>query len=230
MIKNTIQLANEFSSEQSAQRGDEEIPSLMLTDRVSSFTYATPTANRWRAVKENVQIGWHGGEGEYMLLPVPKLDPDYGSKVGISELEGVEGEHGGHVWAMEQQHTVFDVGEQQQNAAWNLNMFLLQDPEFVLPMWGEHYEAIPGLKSMSQKVLDEYDLVQSTEQAYKNLDQYGTQYASTGAAWDVKGTDQIRWTDINETISQAIAGQNSMEETPGLIRDNITSTLQERNN
>lgn len=225
MIKNCIHLADQFSSQESAQRGDEEIPSLMLTGRVSAFTYATPTANRWRAVKENVKIGWHGGNGDYMLLPNPKLDADYGSKVGISELEGAEGEHGGHVWALEQQQTVFNVDEAKQNAAWDLNMFLLRDPEFVLPMWGEYYEAIPGLAPMGPKVLNEYDLVQSTAQSYKNLNEYGDQYASTGAAWDVKGTDQIRWTDINETISQAIAGQHSAEDTPGLINDRVSKTL-----
>lgn len=225
MIKNCLHLADRFSSPEAAQRGDEEIPALMLTDRVSSFMYATPTANRWRAVTEDIRIGWHGGEGDFMLLPDPRLDAEYGARAGISDLEGLEGQHGGHVWALEQMHTLFDTGEEKNNAAWDLNMFLLSDPEFVLPMWGEFYEAIPGLAPMSQQVLDEYDLAQNTSQAYKNLEEYGSQYAVTGAAWDLLPTDQIRWTDINETISEAIAGQHSPEETPGLVRERIMNTL-----
>ncbi|WP_143423239.1 extracellular solute-binding protein [Halegenticoccus soli] len=230
MIKTCVKLADQFSSPEAASRGDEEIPSLMVTGKVASFTYATPTANRWRAAKDDVKIGWNGGNGDYMLLPNPKVDPEFGSNFGISELEGVEGDHGGHVWSLEQQQTIFKTDEKTQSAAWDLNMFLLSDEEFVLPAWGEYYEAIPGLNPMMDKVLNEYDLAQSTTQAFKNLDQYGDQYASTGAAWDVKPTDQIRWTDINETISQAIAGQHNMEETPQLVRQRIQKTLKNQNN
>ncbi len=229
MIKNTIKLANTFSSKESASRGDEQIPSLMLTGKVASFTYATPTANRWRAVKDNVKFGWQNGDGDYMLLPNPKVDPEYGKNFGIPELEGVEGQHGGHVWALEQCQTVFKVGEKKQNAAWDLNMFILSDKEFVLPAWGKHYEAIPGLKTMLQPVLDNYDLPQSTTQAFKNLDKYGPQYSSTGAAWDVRGTDKIRWTDINKTISQSIAGQTPMDQVPKKINQSIKKTLQNQN-
>lgn len=229
MIKNTVKLAKQFSSQESASRGDEEIPSLMVTGRVASFTYATPTANRWRSAKSDVKIGWHDGQGDYMLLPNPRVDPEYGSNFGIPELEGVEGQHGGHVWALEQQQTVFKVGEKQQQAAWDLNMFLLSDEEFVLPAWGEYYEAVPGLATMMQPVLDEYDLPQSTTQAFKNMDQYGQQYSTTGAAWDVRGTDKIRWTDMNETISQAIAGQHNVDQLPSIVRDRVTTTLQNQN-
>jgi hypothetical protein len=225
MIKTCVKMAREFSSSESASRGDEEIPSLMLTDRVASFNYATPTANRWRAVKEDVQFGWQGGEGDFMLLPHPKVDAEFGSNFGISDLEGVEGEHGGHMWSLEQQQTIFEASDAQQNAAWALQMFLLNDNEFVLPAWGEHYESLPGLQPKLQAILDEYDLAQSTAQAYRNADEYGEQYSTTGAAWDVPETDPIRWTDINETISQAIAGQHSMEETPALVRQRIEERL-----
>lgn len=225
MIKTCIKMAREFSSSESAQRGDEEIPSLMLTDKVASFNYATPTANRWKAIKEDVQYGWNNGEGDFMLLPHPKVDSEFGSNFGISELEGVEGEHGGHMWALEQQQTIFNASDAKQNAAFDLNMFLLGDDEFVLPAWGEHYQALPGLQPKLQAILDEYDLAQSTEQAYKNADTYGKQYSTTGASWDVEDTDPIRWTDINETISQAIAGQHSMEETPSIVRSRIQDRL-----
>lgn len=225
MIKTCVKMAKEFSSSESAQRGDEEIPSLMLTGKVASFNYAVPTANRWRAVKENVKFGWQGGEGDFMLLPHPKVDADFGSNFGISDLEGVEGEHGGHVWSLEQQQTIFNASDAKQNAAWDLNMFLLSDDEFVLPAWGQHYESLPGLQPKLQKILDKYDLAQSTEQAYKNVATYGKQYSTTGASWDVRDTDPIRWTDINETISEAIAGQHSIEETPSLVRKRIQDRL-----
>ncbi|SFG85299.1 ABC-type glycerol-3-phosphate transport system, substrate-binding protein [Halopelagius inordinatus] len=225
MIKTCVKMANEFSSEEAAQRGDEDIPSLMLTGRVASFNYAVPTASRWTSVKEDVQFGWNDGEGDFMLLPHPKVDSEFGSNFGISELEGVEGEHGGHMWALEQQQCIFEASDAEQNAAWDLNMFLLSDNEFVLPAWGEYYEALPGLEPKLQEVLDEYDLAQSTEQAYKNADEYGVQYSTTGAAWDVPDVDPIRWTDINETISEAIAGQHSVDETPSLVRERILERL-----
>ena len=231
MIKNCITLANQFSSQESASRGDEEIPSLMLTGRVASFTYATPTARRWFAVKEDAQIGWHGGDGDFMLLPNPKLDSGYGDKVGIDDLSGLEGEHGGHVWALEQAHTIFNgVSEQQQQGAWDLVNYLFTDNDFVLPAWGEHYQSIPGFAPKMEELQNEYpDLPQNFNQAIQNMNDYGEQYANTGGAWDVRPTDPIRWTDINETISQAIAGQHDVAQTPSLIRDRVLTRLEEEN-
>ena len=231
MIKNCIQLAKQFSSDKSASRGDEEIPSLMLTGRVASFMYATPTANRWRQVKSNVKFGWQGGDGDIMLLPNPKLDPDYGSKVGISELEGVSGEHGGHVWSLEQQTSIFDVAKKKQQAAWDLNTFLLTDEDFALPAWGQYYEAIPGTESMGKKLTKQYSdkLPSWTMNAIDNVTEYGSQYATTGAAWDVKGTSDIRWNNINKTISSGIAGQVEVDKVPQQINNKIKTTLKEQN-
>jgi ABC-type glycerol-3-phosphate transport system substrate-binding protein len=225
MMKTCVKMANEFSSPEAASRGDEQIPSLMLTGRVASFNYAPGTASRWTAIKDDVKFGWQDGNGDFMLLPHPKVDPDFGSNFGISDLEGVEGQHGGHMWSLEQQECIFNASDAKQNAAWDLNMFLLSDKEFVLPAWGEHYEALPGLATMLQPIIDEYDLVQCTKQAYENVEKYGVQYSTTGAAWDVPNVDPIRWTAINETLSQAIAGQHSMEETPSIVRDRILQRL-----
>ena len=231
MIKNCITLANNFSSQETAQRGDEEIPSLLLTQRVASFTYATPTARRWFAVNPDAQIGWNGGNGDFMLLPNPRLDPEYGNKVGIDELSGLEGEHGGHVWALEQCHTIFSgVNNQQQQAAWDLMTYLMTDNDFVLPAWGEHYQSIPGMDPKMDELLNAYDsLPQNFDQAIKNMDNYGPQYANTGGAWDVRPTDPIRWTDINQTISQAIAGQHDVNQTPQLIRERVLQRLEQEN-
>jgi len=232
MIKNTVRLANEFSSAESAQRGDEEIPSLMMTGRVASFTYALATASRWTSVSEDVQIGWNDGEGDFMLLPNPKLDPDYGSNVGISELEGLEGQHGGHVWALEQQHTIFSAAsDATKEAAWTLNTFLQREPDFFLPAWGQFYEASPGTTPELNTLLEEMgdELPQNFAQSLQNQEEYGPQYANTGGPWNIIPTDQVRWTDINETISQAIAGQHSVEETPSIIRDRVTTSIEEQN-
>ncbi|WP_458211002.1 ABC transporter substrate-binding protein [Haladaptatus sp. NG-SE-30] len=231
MIKNCIKLAKKFSSPKSASRGDEEIPSLMLTNQVASFMYATPTANRWRQVKSDVKFGWQGGNGDIMLLPNPKLDPNYGSKVGIPELDGVSGEHGGHVWSLEQQTSIYDVAKKKQQAAWDLNVYMLTDQDFALPAWGQYYEAIPGTKPMGQKLLDQYSdkLPSWTTNAINNVDQYGSQYGTTGAAWDVKGTSDIRWNNINKTISSGIAGQVSPDKVPGQINKKIKTTLKEQN-
>ena len=231
MIKACINLADEFSSDEAAQRGDEDIPSLMLSGRVASFNYALATANRWYSVSEDAQIGWNGGDGDFMLLPHPQLDADFGDAIGIDDLSGHSGQHGGHVWGLEQAHTIFsDAEDQQQEGAWALTEYLWEDEDFVLPAWGEHYEAIPGMQSMLEPMLDEYDLPQNFQQSIQNQSEYGAQYSNTGGPWDVWPTDPIRWTDINETISQAIAGQHSAEETPGIVRDRVLTRLEEENN
>ena len=231
MIKNTVMLAQEFSSDSSAQRSDEEIPSLMLTGRVGSFNYMTQNFTRWTSVKKDATFGWNGGNGDVMALPHPRLDADYGSKIGISELEGLEGQHGGHVWALEQAHSIFDIGDQKvMDKAWELNTFLHQDDQHVLKLYGELYPAIPADTPMQDKLLKQYsDVPQNFTKVLEDLDEYDDQYNNTGAPWDVKGTDQIRWTDMNETISQAIAGQVPVEQLPQQIRRKVDKTLQERN-
>ncbi|WP_226021867.1 ABC transporter substrate-binding protein [Halomicrobium salinisoli] len=230
MIKACVQLADQFSSDEASQRGDEDIPALMLSGRVASFTYALATANRWYSVSEDAQIGWNDGEGDFMLLPNPRVDPDFGNAIGIDDLSGVEGQHGGHVWGLEQCHTIFsDVSDQEQEGAWALGQYLFTDEDFVLPAWGEYYEAFPGMAPLMDSLRSEYDLPQNFEQSIQNQQEYGAQYSNTGGPWNVWPTDPIRWTDINETLSQAIAGQHSAEETPGIIRDRIMTRLEEEN-
>jgi len=231
MIKACVNLADEFSSAEASQRGDEDIPALMISGRVASFNYALATANRWYSVDENAQIGWNDGEGDFMLLPHPRLDEGFGDAIGIDDLSGHSGEHGSHVWALEQCHTIFDgVSDQQKEGAFALGRYLLEDSDFVLPAWGEHYEAIPGLAPKLEELQNEYDLPQNFQQSLDNQVEYGSQYSNTGGPWDVWPTDPIRWTDINETISQGIAGQHSAEETPSIVRERVLTRLEEENN
>jgi len=231
IIQSAVKMANEFSSPESASRGDEEIPSLMLTDKVASFNYATQNYARWYTVKEDAQIGWHDGDGDFMLLPHPKLDADFGEKIGVSDLEGLEGQHGGHVWALEQAQFLFSgFSDKQTERAWDLNVFFHRDEEHVMKEYGEFYQAIPGDSDMMQLLLQEYpNTPQNFTKVLENLGNYPKQYVTTGAPWDVGGTDQIRWTDINETISQSIAGQRSAEDTPGVVAERVNKTLAEQN-
>jgi hypothetical protein len=120
----------------------------------------------------------------------------------------------------------------QLEAGWALNRFFHRDEQHVLEQYGETYPSIPADSDMQQVLLDELgdDLPQNFAQVLENLGNYGTQYNNTGAPWDVGGTDQIRWTDINETISQAIAGQINGADLVGEVQSRVQTTLDEQNN
>ena len=236
MIEHTVRLAQEFSSPESASRGDEEIPSLMLTNKVGSFTYATQNFTRWYQVKEDAVIGWDGGNGDFMLLPNPKVGSgsDLAEASGVDTLSEVDsGEHGGHVWALEQAHGMFSGFEQpQMEAAWALNTFFHRNEQHVIEHYGETYPSIPADTELQQVLLDEMgdELPQNFTQVLTNLDEYGPQYNNTGAPWDVGGTDEIRWTSMNETISQAIAGQIELSNLVSEVQSRVQTTLDEQNN
>jgi len=212
MIKACVNLADEFSSDESAQRGDEDIPSLMISGRVASFNYALATANRWRSVSEDVQIGWNDGQGDFMLLPHPKLDADFGNAIGIDDLSGHSGEHGGHVWGHSSKRTRSSQRPRTSSRKGpGCSASTSSRTTTSSPRVGEHYEALPGMATKLEPLKSEYDLPQNFQQSLDNQDTYGAQYSNTGGPWDVWPSDPIRWTDINETISQAIAGQHSAE-------------------
>lgn len=227
MVKNCIELASRYSSEEVASRGDEQLPALVVTDKVAMHPHASQSWVGYTAAKEDATFGWQDGDGDYMMVPLPKVDPDYGAAIGIPELEGVEGEHGGHVSAMQNSHSIFDVGDQKKmDAAWTLNEYMITDETHMLDIFGKGDPAVPQYKPILEVFEQELqDPPQPMPQALKQLQEYGGQYTATGALWDVSGTNTIRWTDINETLSQALAGQHSMDETPQLIRERILSTL-----
>ena len=105
-------------------------------------------------------------------------------------------------------------------------------PKDVREEYGETYPSIPADSDMQQTLLNNMgdDLPQNFTQVLDNLDKYGPQYNNTGAPWNVKGTDQIRWTDINETISQAIAGQIKGANLVSEVQSRVQKTLDEQNN
>jgi hypothetical protein len=195
----------------------------------------TQNFTRWFQTKDDAVIGWDGGDGDVMLLPNPRVGSgsDLAEISGVDTLEEVdEGQHGGHVWALEQAQGMFGGFDQAQlEAGWALNTFFHRDEQHVLAEYGEVYPAIPADSDMQQVLLDELgdDLPQNFAQVLANLGDYGDQYNNTGAPWDVRGTDQIRWTDINETISQSIAGQISRDNVVSEVQSRVQTTLDEQN-
>lgn len=230
MIKNTIKLANEYSSPDAATIPDEEKANKLLTGKAAMFSHGGSGIDTWTTVKKDVKIGWHDGQGDVMYIPDPKVNPEYGSEIGISELEGVEGAHGEHISALENAHTVFEIDDQKKmDASWTLNTYLQTDPHHMIPINGETGRGIPLWKPMLQTFQEELSPPQTFRQAIKTFQELGPQAQPTGAKWDVHGTDKIRWTDLNQTITQTLAGQHTMEETPGLIREKILTTLENQN-
>jgi ABC-type glycerol-3-phosphate transport system substrate-binding protein len=228
MVKNCVTLADQYSSEEVASRADENLPALVMTDRVAMHPHASQSWIGYTSVKEDATFGWQNGEGDYMLVPLPKVDPDYGTAVSIPELEGVEGEHAGHVSAMQNSHSIFDVDDQRKmDAAWTLNEYMITDETHMLSVFGRGDPAIPQYNPMLEVFEQELqDPPQVFTQALEMVQEYGGQYTATGALWDVEGTNQIRWTDIAETMSQGLAGQHPVDDLPGIVRERILSTLQ----
>jgi ABC-type glycerol-3-phosphate transport system substrate-binding protein len=230
MIKNCIDLADTYSSNESAGRSDEEMPSLLLTDQAASFLYGLGSPIRYRSVRDDVTFGW---DGDIWQGPHPRLDANYGEEFGIDELAGHEGQHGGHLWSLEFQLQAFDQDQSDalKDAAFDLMTFVNTSEEHNIPLLVEDYPAVGAYEPVNETIVDEFadDLPQVQQNLYTLPSEFGSQYNTTGAAWDVGGTSQIRWTDINETISEAIAGQHTMEETPGLIRERVQTTLDEQN-
>jgi len=221
MIKNTLDLAQSYSSAGAADRNDEEIPPLMVTDQVASMTSCLATIQRWKTAKEDVEFGW---DGDVWTGPHPRLDPNYGEEFDIEELAGHEGQHGGHAWALLTQKQVFESSD-HPDAAWDLAYYTNANEEFILPLVGKIYTSLPSYAPYQSKLIEQYDPPQMHQAQIEAAQEYGAQYSVTGANWDQEETNKLRWTDLNETISQAMAGQHSIEETPGLIRERMLNTL-----
>jgi len=131
----------------------------------------------------------------------------------------------------EQCHTIFDdVNSQQQDGAWALSQYLLQDNDFVLPAWGSTTRRSPASIPSWTTSSTSTTCHRTSSSHSRTSAPTGTSYSNTGGPWDVWPTDPIRWTDINETLSQAIAGQHSAQETPSLIRERVLTRLEQQQN
>lgn len=224
MIKNTVELADAYSSSNAASRSDEQMPPLLLTDQAASFTYGLGNPVRYTSVKEDATFGW---DGDIWQGPIPKLDANYGEEFGIDELAGKEGQHGGHLWAIQMMKQAFAQEKNNPEEAFKLMTYLNTSEDHNLELLSQSYPAISAYNPLNETLLEEYgdSMPQAQKVMYDLPEQHGSQYNSTGAGWDLRQTSKIRWTDINETISESIAGQHSASETPTVIRDRITQTI-----
>jgi len=74
------------------------------------------------------------------------------------------------------------------------------------------------------------DVPQPTALMPELLDEYGSNYSTTGAAWDVTNTGEIRGTSISQTLSDGLSGEyDGADATIQAMRDNITTALEENN-
>ena len=224
MIRNTVELANAYSSPEAPSRSDEQVPPLLLTDRAASFTYGLGNPVRYRSVKEDVAFGW---DGDVWQGPIPRLDPNYGQEFGIDELAGEEGSHGGHLWAIQMMKQAFGQDHNDPEEAFTLMTYLNTSAEHNVTLLAEDYPALAAYEPLNQEILSQYgDSMPQIQKAMYDLpEQYGSQYNTTGADWDLSETSQVRWTDLNQTISQGIAGQHSPSGTVEAARNRITKTV-----
>jgi ABC-type glycerol-3-phosphate transport system substrate-binding protein len=224
MIRNNIDLAQSYSSASAAQRTDEEIPSLMLTDRVASFHYGLGGFTRYQQVDEDVTFGWDGDIYEQVM---PRLDPNFGDEYGFPGLAGKEGSHGGNSSNVGGR-LVFE-GSDNKDLAWDLEVYVKTDLDNIVPMSTKYYPRPPVWKEALSEIREKHlsDMPQVYQAGIQALDEYPVNFYGTGSKWDIPPVDQIRWRDINETLSTAIAGDHSKEETPGVIRQKVQKTLSE---
>lgn len=141
----------------------------------------------------------------------------------------MEGSHGAHISSLELQHTILERSE-NKDAAWKLAEYVNTDEGHAFPLYAD-----PELLQSPLVHADLREIQQSSEYPdlmtrltdvnIEILNTFGTQAATTGANWDITAVDQIRLTDIGETLSEAYAGQHSRDETPNTIRERINQTL-----
>jgi ABC-type glycerol-3-phosphate transport system substrate-binding protein len=221
MIKDVVNMAKTFSSSEAASRADEETPALMLTDRIGS-TYGLIEYSRYTTVDKNVKFGW---EGDIATIPLPRLDPNYGSEFDIPELANKEGEHGGHTWPDLVQKSILDTDKKEE--AFDLLVYTNTNENHMLPYIGEMKPSMAMFSSVSQKLLEQYgdEHPPYFRKFVEAVQSNPPQFQGAGSTWDINGTNEIRSEDLNQTISQAIAGQHPVEQTPSIIRERVLETL-----
>jgi ABC-type glycerol-3-phosphate transport system substrate-binding protein len=240
MIHNCLDLADNYSSPNAASRGDEEIPNMFFTDRVASMTYGVGGFQRYQTVKEDATFGWDGDVYEFAD---PKLDPNYGDEfgdgTGMSQLAGIEGERGGHMWAgaLGQFKQGLPDTQRHHDMGWNWNLWLDTSiiSDWHIPRWYgfaypraiSWFPAYDAARSYMEQELG--NVPQVWDAGNTAMQEWADQFQATGQPWDVGGRDEIRWNNINGTISETMAGQHDRSEVVSLIRERVETTLSEQN-
>lgn len=221
MILNCLEMGLRYSSDEVASRSNENIQSLLLTERVASSFHDLGRLAPWTSVKEDVSFGW---DGDIHILPLPKLDPEYGNEFDIPELAGAEGEHGGNAWGFDIMHTGFDTTSSPEES-WALMDYISRHEDFVLPYLGEIQTTAPSYTPHLSTLEEEYDIRMPQQTLLDSLEEYPDQYMPCGGDWDLPSVPTLRWDALNQTISEALAGQHEPAETPGLIRSRMEESL-----
>ncbi|MFB6195683.1 MAG: extracellular solute-binding protein [Haloplanus sp.] len=220
MMRACVDRARQYSSPSCPTRTDEQMPALLLGDRAASNTTGFGNPQRWRSQDPDVTFGW---DGDVYQAPIPKVDPNYGNEFGYEGLAGVSGQHGGSSSGLESQNQVFKSDVQEQ--AFDLQYYLMTNPDHVAPIIGELYGNVAGYIPANDIVKQRYDLVQIQQAMIDAMTNTPSQYRSTGAGWDLSNTSAVRWDAMNKTISSAIAGQVEVETLPSTVRQKIVDAL-----
>jgi ABC-type glycerol-3-phosphate transport system substrate-binding protein len=226
MIKNVLDLADAYSSQEAASRTDEEIPSLMFTDRVAAYHYGLGGWQRYRTVNEDVEFGWDGDVYEQIL---PKLDPNYGDEYDIPELAGKEGMHGSFKPSLG--GTMIFSASEVKEWAWELEKYLKTDLDHLIPFRTNFLPRPPSWKEALETIRSDH--LEGLPQPYQtvinaSLADYADNLGGAGSDWEVFGASEIRW-EMNRRISDAGAGEYGRDELPGVIREQTLNMLEEMN-
>lgn len=221
MIKNCIDMGLTYSSPKVASRTNEELPALMLTDRVAACLHTLGRTAPWTATKSDVTFGW---DGDIHVIPMPRLDANYGEEFNIDELAGKSGQPGGNGWGYDIMHTGFKSTSSPEKA-WALMDYVNRDPDFVLPYLGDIQTTAPAYVELLEPLKNEYEIPPPQASLLDLLSEWPDQVAPCGDEWDIPNIGGIRSTDINRTISQALAGQIKKEQAPKKMRSEVMNTL-----
>ena len=223
MIKNCIEMGQTYSSPEVASRSNEDVPPLLLTDRVASYFHALGRLTPWTGVKSDVTFGW---DGDIHIIPIPRLDSNNGNEFNVEELAGLSGQPGGNGWGYDIMHTGFKSASSPEKA-WALMDYVNRNPDFVLPYLGEVQTTAPAYTELLKPLRNQYEMRQPQKVLLNLLEEWPDQYMPTGAEWDISNTSQIRSTDISETISQSLSGQIPKDQAPKTIRNKVLQTIQD---
>jgi ABC-type glycerol-3-phosphate transport system substrate-binding protein len=226
MIKNVLDLADAYSSPEAASRTDEEIPSLMFTDRVAAYNYGLGGWQRYQTVKEDVEFGWDGDV--YEQIP-PALDPNYGDEYDIPELAGEEGMHGSFKPSLG--GTMIFSASEVKEWAWELEKYLKTDMDHLIPFRTNYLPRPPSWKEALETIRSEH--LDDKPQPYQSvinasLADYAENLGGAGSEWEVFGASEIRWENLRR-MSEAVAGEYGRDELPGVIREQTLNMLEELN-
>jgi hypothetical protein len=224
MMKHTVDMARTYS--QDAGLGNLDVPALMLSDRVAA-SWGSGSAPTYTAVDENVELGW---DGDAMELAFPKVTPELAETSGISELEGIEGQHGGHAWGLSTSTQTY-ASSDVKDAAWRVQEYDNFNERHIVKMWSEFHHHVAATTPLNEAVLEAFEkkggAPQPMEEAVRVLDEYDGQVMTTGATWDIPPVNSIRVDAIQDTMRSAIAGDLDIDEVPKTAREETLRFIEE---